>query len=63
MLREYYSLETDVPLHTLVINDGRDTHDRGPLHTLAINDACCCPGEVRGINIPPLPIIDGWGEG
>ena len=72
MLREYYSLETDVPLHTLVINDGRDTHDQGPLHTLAINvvaplhtlainDACCCPREVRGINMLPLPILDGWG--
>ena len=85
MLREYYSLETEVPLHSLVINDGRDTHDQGPLHTLAsnvatplhtlainvatplhtlaINVACCCPREVRGINMPPLPILDGWGEG
>ena len=34
-----------------------------PDNTLAINDAYCCPRAVRGINMPPLPILDGWGEG
>ena len=45
------------PLHTLAINVA------DPSHTLAINDGCCCPTKVRGINMPPLPNLDGWGEG
>ena len=44
-----------VPYTPLAINVA------APLHTLAINDACCCPREVRGINMLPLPILDGWG--
>ena len=70
MVRDYYSLEREAPLHTPMFNDDREgplhtlaINVADPSHTLAINDAYCCPRAVRGINMPPLPILDGWGRG
>ena len=70
MLRDYYSLEREAPLHTPMFSDDRESplhtlaiNVADPSHTLAINDGCCCPRKVRGIIMPPLPNIDGWGEG